>query len=730
MPRTLLVAPAGPRVGLTTVCLGLLRALERQGLRAAFCKPIGQPGRDDDPVDASGQPMEHTTALVAAATGLLPPTPVSADDAEQLLSADQLDTLMEQVVQRHDRAGRMAEADVVVVEGLWAAEQAMYAQAVNEALARTVDADVLLVASARGTDGVLRAPDDVAEEAAIAARAYGGAAGVVLNMLEGEEPEGAHVAPLPAALSGAGARVDEERLAPWRQALAMRGLSLLGAIPVRAALMAPRVSDLARALDAEVLFPGELDRRRVREVAVCARTVPGVLDAYRPGALIITPPDRHDVLMSASLASLAGTRLAGILLTHHEAPDPRVLALCKRAFDQGLPLLHRRGSSFDVARSVGALDMRVPVDDLGRVEAAMNHVASHIDARWLSELVEAPRAVRLSPAAFRHQLIERARARSARIVLPEGEEPRTITAAALCQARGIARCVLLGDPARIRAVASDRGVSLPPDLEIIAPADVADAYVAPMVALRRHKGLTESAARDQLRDTVVLGTMMLQRGEVDGLVSGAVHTTANTIRPALQLIRTQPGQHLVSSCFFMLLPDNVLVFADCAVNPDPTAEELAEIAVATAETAAAFGVLPRVAMISYATGQSAEGVEVAKVARATELARALRPDLCLDGPMQYDAAVVPAVAAKKAPGSPVAGQATVFVFPDLNTGNTTYKAVQRSAGVVSIGPVLQGLARPVNDLSRGSLVEDIVFTIALTGIQADASSSAAGRAEG
>ena len=256
-------------------------------------------------------------------------------------------------------------------------------------------------------------------------------------------------------------------------------------------------------------------------------------------------------------------------------------------------------------------------------------------------------------------------------------------------------------------------------LEIVDPHEIAERYVTPMVELRKNKGLTASQALHALEDNVVLGTMMLAVDEVDGLVSGAVHTTANTVRPALQLIKTEPGSSIVSSCFFMLMPEQVLVYADCAVNPDPSAQELAEIAKQSADSARSFGIDPKVAMISYSTGESGSGDDVEKVRAATALAKARWPTLLLDGPMQYDAATVQEVAAQKAPGSLVAGQATVFVFPDLNTGNTTYKAVQRSANVVSVGPMLQGLRKPVNDLSRGALVDDIVFTIALTAIQAE-----------
>ena len=330
----------------------------------------------------------------------------------------------------------------------------------------------------------------------------------------------------------------------------------------------------------------------------------------------------------------------------------------------------------------------------------------------------AEQAVRLSPAQFRHNMMEAARKADKRIVLPEGAEPRTVQAAAICHEKGLARCVLLAKREEVEAVAKEKGIALPASLEIIDPATLVEQYVEPMCELRKSKGLTPEDARKQLQDTVVLGTMMMAQNDVDGLVSGAVHTTANTIRPALQLIKTAPGASIVSSVFFMLLPEQVVVYGDCAVNPNPTAEQLAEIAVQSAESAKAFGIDPRVAMISYSTIDSGSGPDVDLVIEATKLVKEKAPALAVDGPLQYDAAVVESVAKSKAPNSPVAGKANVFVFPNLTTGNCTYKAVQRNANVLSVGPMLQGLRKPVNDLSRGALVEDIVYTIALTAIQA------------
>jgi phosphate acetyltransferase len=359
------------------------------------------------------------------------------------------------------------------------------------------------------------------------------------------------------------------------------------------------------------------------------------------------------------------------------------------------------------------------------MQAAMKHVAQSIDVDWLISRSKTELEFRMSPTAFLYQLTEKARAAQKRIVLPEGAEPRTIRAAAICAQRGIARCTLLGDPREIEAMAKSHDLELPAGIDILNPVAVRQRYIQPLFELRKEKGLSLEMAASQLEDNVVLGTMMLAQREVDGLVSGAMHSTANTIRPALQIIKTRPNAKVVSSIFFMCLPEQVLVYGDCAVIPDPDVETLVDIAIQSADSAAAFGIPPRVAMISYSTGESGSGADVETVREATKLVKeatklvkSRRPDLLIDGPLQYDAAFVPEVAKTKAPDSPVAGRATVFIFPDLNTGNTTYKAVQRSANVLSIGPILQGLKWPVNDVSRGALVDDIVYTIALTAVQA------------
>ncbi|HEX9402546.1 MAG TPA: phosphate acetyltransferase [Anaeromyxobacter sp.] len=704
MPHVLLVAPAGRQVGLTTACLGLVRALDREGIRVAFAKPIGARGQDT------------SAALMKLGAQLSPPEPIARAVADELLAAGDDQTLMERVVALCAKAAEGAE--VLVVEGMAPEPGMVHSTRVDALMLKALDAELVLVGSPRG-----EGPAELASAIAIAAHGYGGSTegrGVtcLLNRVT------AHAAPADerrtqwATTSRSEADVGDAEIAAYRAALEAENLHPIAIVPSSWELAAPRVKDLAGALGATVLHAGDSEHRRIRHVAVCAMTVPNALRAFVPGALIITPGDRSDILLAACLAVLGGTPLAGILLTGGLTPDARVLALCQDAIRTGLPILAVEVDSYPAASAVDAMNPRIPADDAERVERVMTAVADRVDPAWVKSLSGPRRAKRLSPPAFRHRLVESARAANKRIVLPEGAEPRTVAAAAIVAQRGIARPVLLGSPDEIAEVARKQGVTLPDSVEILDPAKLAPRYVDPLVERRKAKGMTPAMAASELADTIMVGTMMMALDEADGLVSGALHTTAHTIRPALQLIKTVPGCDLVSSVFFMCLPDQVLVFGDCAVNPNPTAEQLADIAIQSADSARAFGIDPRVAMLSYSTGTSGGGEDVAKVKRATDLARALRPDLPIDGPLQYDAAIVPEVGRQKAPKSAVAGQATVFVFPDLNTGNVTYKAVQRSASVVSIGPMLQGLAKPVNDLSRGCLVEDIVFTIALTAIQA------------
>ena len=689
MARSLLVAPVADHAALARTCLGLLRALDRRGVKVAFVKPVAQPRADGAP--------DRSAELVAAITALRPPEPLSTAHLEQQLGEGELEVVLEKIVAACKAVD--GGADVVVIEGLSPAPSRLYASSLNEALARALDADVVLSGKwpADGDAEVL------AEQFAIAASGYvaGEQARVVGCVIHG----------LPAA--------DAAAAAGLRGALARRQLAVVAEVPYRPGLTWPRIRDLVRHLHPQILHEGDMSRR-IRDVAVFAGGIPGGLHALDTGRLVVVPGDRHDVIMAAYLTELSGTHLAGLLLSAGIPLDSRISELTRATAAAGLPVLLVADDSYRTATRVRDLDPGLPADDLERVGSVTDTIADALDPSWLESLTGASRSQRLSPAAFRYQLAEVARAADALVVLPEGTEPRTIRAAVACAERHIARCLLLGPPDEVAAQAGHLGLRLPEGVTVLDPQAAAERYVAPLAALRRHKGWTEDVAREHLADPVTVGTMMLRQGEVDGLVSGAVHTTANTVRPALQIIGPRPGARLVSSVLFMCLPDEVVVYADCAINPQPDAEDLADIAIQSAASARMFGIEPRVAMISFSTGTSGSGSDVDKVAEATRIVREREPDLPVDGPLQYDTAAIASVGQAKRPGSPVAGRASVFVFPDLDTGNTTYKAVQRSARVVSIGPMLQGLAKPVNDLSRGALVEDIIYTIALTAIQARA----------
>jgi phosphate acetyltransferase len=691
--HTFLIAPTGFGVGLTSVSLGMVGTLMRYGLRVGFLKAIEQKHQSD-------VGPERSSELIRRTHGLDSPAPLATALVEKMLGEGQTDELMEAIISLYQQAAH--DKDVVIVEGMVPTRQADYAARVNVHLAKSLDAEVILVAVPMS-----ERLKELAEHIEIQAQAFGGTKnpkviGAIFNRIK----------------SDAGVKAFADQLRQESPIFRSDDFRVLGCIPWNDELTAPRTRDVAELLGAKVLHAGDYEHRRMKSIVLFARSVAHAVDLFKPGVLVVTPGDRDDIIIAASLASLNGVPLAGLLLTGDFAPNRSIMELCRNAVQSGLPVLSVATNSYDTATHLNRLNKEIPVDDRERADKVSEFITNHLDHTWLRERCGTPRELRLSPPAFRYQLVKRAQAANRRIVLPEGDEPRTVQAAVICHHRGIARCVLLARRDQVEAVAAVQGITLPPDLEIVDPDEVRSRYVAPMVELRKGKHLPPPMAEKQLEDNVVLGTMMLALNEVDGLVSGAVHTTANTIRPALQLIKTSPDYKLVSSVFFMLLPDQVVVYGDCAVNPDPSADELAEIALQSAASAQSFGITPRVAMLSYSTGDSGSGDEVEKVREATRLARERNPQLLIDGPMQYDAAAIESVGKQKAPNSPVAGRATVFIFPDLNTGNTTYKAVQRSADCVSVGPMLQGLKKPVNDLSRGALVDDIVFTIALTAIQA------------
>jgi len=494
-------------------------------------------------------------------------------------------------------------------------------------------------------------------------------------------------------------------------------------IPHLPAIAAPTVKEVANALGATPVGAAKISSaalaRDVVDAIVGAAQVPTFLDNLRENCLVVTPGDRADLIIATVAAHQTGqAAVAGLLLTLGIDPDPRVINLTSR-FKAELPIFVVARDSYDTVAALTGLEGRLRADNPRKMTATLGLFESHVDTAELAARLDLARSERMTPLMFEYELIERARSDRRHVVLPEGTEERILRASESLLRRGVCDLTLLGDRGLIEQRARELGLDLA-DVRIVDPMDSErwrNEFAAEYEKLRRRKGITRELAYDLMTDVNYFGTMMVQTGRADAMVSGAVHPTADTIRPAFEIIKTIPGVPVASSIFFMCLPDHVLVYGDCAINPDPDPEQLAAIAISSAETAARFGVEPKVAMLSYSTGVSGQGADVDKVALATKLVRERRPDLPVEGPIQYDAAVDPGVAATKLPGSPVAGHATVLIFPDLNTGNNTYKAVQRSAGAVAIGPVMQGLRKPVNDLSRGATVRDIISTVAITAIQ-------------
>ncbi|MCC2031042.1 phosphate acetyltransferase [Microbacterium allomyrinae] len=493
------------------------------------------------------------------------------------------------------------------------------------------------------------------------------------------------------------------------------------AIPEDRYLVAPSIRGIMRAVDG-ALLAGDPDRltREALAVVVAGMSMVNVLPRLLEGAVVVVPADRSEVLLATLLANASGTfpSISGIVLNGgFELPEPVMRLL--DGLGSNVPIITTELGTYETAVRVMSARGRLAADSQRRYDTALALFEQSVDIDEMLEAFGVARATVVTPLMFEFQLIERARAQRKRIVLPEGDDDRVLRAAATVLKRGIADLTILAEPIEVHARAIELGIDIKA-AEVLSPFDAVHVhrFAEEYARLRAHKGVTHAQASDTVTDVSYFGTLMVHLGLADGMVSGAAHTTAHTIRPAFEIIKTKPGVSVVSSVFLMALADRVLVYGDCAVIPDPTSEQLADIAVSSAATAAQFGIDPRIAMLSYSTGESGSGADVEKVRDATALVRTRAPELLVEGPIQYDAAADAAVAAAKMPGSAVAGRATVFVFPDLNTGNNTYKAVQRSAGAVAIGPVLQGLNKPINDLSRGALVDDIVNTIAITAIQA------------
>ena len=704
MARSIFITSAEGNTGKSTIALGLIEALKRSGRTIGLFRPVS---RGDDQSDYILEFLLKHLWMPGPASRYIGATYTEVHaDPEGALS---------QIVVRYKQIE--PDYDVMVILGSDYTDVATPTElAYNARVAANLGAPVLLVLGGRGHDentpantqviaGPARTPDEIYQATEIA-----------VAELEAEHAQ------LFAVIAN---RVDGERLdaivSAIERAVADLGEIAVWALPEDRVLVAPTLRALMDALDG-TLYRGdaELLDREALSVVVSGMSMENVLRRLEPDAAVIVPGDRSEVLVALMMAHGSETfpPLSGIIMNGGFEVSPVIERLIAGVASD-LPIVATDLNTFESVFRVTRTRGRLAADSQRKTDIALALFDKHVDCDRLLAMLEVARDDIVTPLMFEYRLLERARADPKHIVLPEGEDDRILRAASTLLQRQAARLTILGDEEEIRDRATRLGIDIA-GAEVLSPTDpeLREQFASVYAELRAHKGITLEQARDIVTDVSYFGTMMVQQGLADGMVSGARHTTAHTIRPAFEVIKTEPGVSIVSSVFFMCLEDRVLVYGDCAVNPNPTAEQLADIAISSAQTAKRFGVEPRVAMLSYSTGESGSGTEVEKVRAATELVQRRAPELPVEGPIQYDAAADATVARTKMPESEVAGRATVFIFPDLNTGNNTYKAVQRSAGAVAIGPVLQGLRKPINDLSRGALVKDIVNTVAITVIQA------------
>ncbi len=677
-----IASPEGD-TGKSTIALGILRRLSATAPRVGVFRPITRLGEDRDYI--LELLLDHTTA------GLSYEQCVGV--SYQQLHEDP-DAAMVAIVDRYHAAAD--QCDVVVIVGSDYTDIASPSElSVNARIAANLGAPLVLAVHAKK-----RTPDEVAQ-----------LVGFCLDEISNQH---AHTAAIVAN------RCDPDQLAAVAEALS-RFVPRSYVLPEEPLLVAPSVGELRDAVSGTLINGADaLLGREAMAVLVAGMTAEHVLERLSEGMAVITPGDRSDVVLAVMSAHAAEgfPSLSTVILNGGLPLHPSIAALVD-GLGLRLPIIATDLGTFDTASAVAGTRGRVTMTSHRKIDTAIGLMEQHVDIDDLLTVLSIPIPTVTTPQMFTHELLCRARAAHSRIVLPEGEDDRILRAAGRLLQRGVADLTILGEESQIRSRAAELGVDLSA-ATLLNPktSEYCDQFAEQYAELRRHKGVTVEQAREIIHDVSYFGTMLVYNDLVDGMVSGAAHTTAHTVRPALEIIKTQPDVSTVSSIFLMCLADRVLAYGDCAIVPDPTAEQLADIAISSARTAAQFGIDPRVAMLSYSTGSSGTGADVDKVRTATELVRQRAPELLVEGPIQYDAAVEPSVAVTKMPDSPVAGRATVLIFPDLNTGNNTYKAVQRSAGAIAIGPVLQGLNKPVNDLSRGALVEDIFNTVAITAIQA------------
>lgn len=691
MAKAVYVTSMEPASGKSMISLGLMEALSRHSARVGYFRPVVGSTAEDNTVNLIRQ-RYGLTQTYEQSYG------ITTEQTRGVGSLHDADGLISEIMVKFDTLA--SECDVVLVEGTdYTGASAAFEFELNVTMALNLAAPILLVVSAHGhraeqVHGALNAARESLQTHEV------NLLGIAVNRVEH-----GHMQAMAASLAGAAEPV-------W-------------ILPEEPSLQLPSLHQISSELNAKLLIGTQesLDRE-VTGVRVAAMSLANLLDRLQDGVLLVTPGDRADVLLAAMTARYSDRvpSISGVIVTGGVAPDPRVMEFARGLDSTVTPLLMAQSDTFETAYRIANLTPQIRYGDDRRIAAALGVFESVIDTSDLIERIQIADTAVTTPLMFENRLVRVARSDRRRIVLPEGDDERILRAADQILRRSICDLTILGNPDTIRDRSRSMGLDLSGATLMHPEHDpLRDEMAALLCDLRGHKGMSMDIAHDAVTDVTIFGTLLVKSGLADGMVSGASHTTADTVRPALQLIRTNEGVSVVSSVFFMCLADKVLVYGDCAVNPDPNPHQLADIAISSAQTAAAFDIDPYVAMLSYSTGSSGTGGDVDKVRAATAIAQQRRPDLPIEGPIQYDAAVDPGVAASKLPGSEVAGQANVLIFPDLNTGNNTYKAVQRSARAVAIGPILQGLRKPVNDLSRGCTVKDIVNTITITAVQSQES---------
>lgn len=694
MTKTIFIATTEPYSGKSIIALGIVNMLLAKARKVGYFKPI----INDDPKghkDVDIETIVHHFGLPIAYEDTFAFT---RQQAMRQMEGESRGDLINTVIRK---VKKLEESyDFTVIEGSdYLGEGTAFEFETNVSIAKNLNAPVLMVIS-----GENKTTAQIVNTAQTVLRNFKSREVQVLAVVANKVKK---------------SMVDDVQLLLSSQ---LNGGTILAVIPEDKNLQNPTMKEIHEQLGGKLLFGEKQLTNQVDNFVTGAMHLPHFLNHIVENVLIVTPGDRGDIIIGALQAGVSVNypKIAGIVLTAGIEPEEPVIRLLD-GLQTVLPIISVKEGTFQTTALLGSIKSRISSDNSKKIQLAISTFEKYVDVNALDEKIITFKPEGITPHMFQYQLAKRAKTKIKHIVLPEGNEDRILKAAARLISQEIVELTLLGDAGEIAASVKRLGLNL--DLKrihIIDPvtSDKFNDYVETLFELRRGKNITMESARDLMSDVSYYGTMMVFKGHADGMVSGAVHTTQHTIRPALQFVKTKPGISTVSSVFFMCLPDRVSVFGDCAVNPDPTAEQLAEIAISSAESSLRFGIEPRIAMLSYSSGTSGEGVDVEKVRMATKIVKERRPDLKVEGPIQYDAAVDPVVGKQKMPDSKVAGQASVLIFPDLNTGNNTYKAVQRETGALAIGPMLQGLNKPINDLSRGCTVDDVFNTVIITAIQA------------